>query len=41
MYELPNDLRLRKLENFKKRPEMIGFDSEHPASHVKDKFWKF
>ena len=25
-HELPNDLRLRKLGNFKKIPEMLGFD---------------
>ena len=47
MYELPhelqNDLRLRKLNlrklvNFKKISEMLGFDGEYPAVHPKAKF---
>ena len=42
MYELPhelaNDLRLRKLGNFKKIPEMLGFDGEYPAIQPNAKF---
>ena len=41
MYELPNDLRLRKLGNFKKIPEMLGFDGKYPAVQPKAKFWRF
>ena len=40
-HELPNDLKLkdlRKLENFKKIPETLGFDGEYPAVHPKTKF---
>ena len=40
-HELPNDLRLRKLGNFKKIPEMLGFDGEYPAVQPKAKFWHF
>ena len=29
---------LRKLGNFKKIPEMLGFDGEYPATHPKGKF---
>ena len=29
---------LRKLENFKKIPEMLGFDGEYPAVYPKAKF---
>ena len=29
-----------KLENFKKIPEVIGFDGEYPAVHPKAKFWR-
>ena len=32
---------LRKLGNFKKIPEMLGFDDEYPAVHPKAKFWGF
>ena len=42
-HELPNDLKLkdlRKLENFKKIPETLGFDGEYPAVHPKTKFWR-
>ena len=45
-HELPNDLRLRtyerlrKLGNFKKISEMLGFDGEYPAVHPKAKFKK-
>ena len=42
MYELPyellNDLRFRKLENFKKIPEILGFDGEYPAFQPNSKF---
>ena len=34
-------LRFRKLGNFKKTPEMRGFDGEYPAIHPKAKFWSF
>ena len=37
-HELPNDLRLKKLGNFKKIPEMLGFDSDYAAVHPKAKF---
>ena len=42
-HELQNDLRLRKLNlrklvNFKKISEMLGFDGEYPAVHPKAKF---
>ena len=44
MYELPhespNDLRLRKLENFRKFPEMLGSDGEYTSVHPKAKFWR-
>ena len=36
-----NNLRLGKLGNFKKIPEMLGFDGEYPAVHPKAKFWSF
>ena len=41
--ELLNDLRqvLRKLGNFKKIPEIIGFDGKYPAVHPKAKFLCF
>ena len=32
-YELPNILRLRKLGNYKKIPEIPGFDDKYPADH--------
>ena len=32
---------LRKLGNFKKIPEMLGFNGEFPAVHPKAKFWRF
>ena len=39
MYELPhewpNDLRLRKLGQFKEIPEILGFDDEYPMGHQK------
>ena len=38
--ELPNNLRLklfRKLGKFKKILEILGFDSEYPAGHPKEK----
>ena len=31
--------RLRKLGDFKKTPETLGFDSQYPADHPKDKFY--
>ena len=30
---------LRKIGNFKKIPEMRGFDDAYPAGHPKCKFW--
>ena len=30
---------LTKLKNFKKIPEMLGFDGEYPAGGPKAKFW--
>ena len=45
MYELPhelqNDLRLRKLGNLKKIPEILWIDGEYPAVHPIAKFWRF
>ena len=38
-YEMSNDV--KKLGNFKKIPEMLGSDSEYPASCTKAKFWYF
>ena len=38
-HELPNDL--RKLENLKKVPEMLGFHGEYSAVHPKVKFRRF
>ena len=32
---------LRKLGNFKKIPEIRGFDGEYPAVNPKAKFWRF
>ena len=32
---------LRKLGNFMKVPEMLGFDGEYSSSHLKAKFWGF
>ena len=32
---------LRKLRNFCKNPEMLGFDGEYPADYPKGKFWHF
>ena len=32
---------LRKLENFQKIAEMLGFDGEYPAALPKAKFWHF
>ena len=32
---------LRKLGNFKKIPEMLGFDCEYPVIHSKTKLWRF
>ena len=34
-HKLPNDLRLRKLGNFNKFTEMLGFDGEYPVGHPK------
>ena len=34
-YELPNILRLRNLGNYKKIPEIPGFDDKYPADHPK------
>ena len=34
-------LKTRILGNFKKIPAMLGFDSEYPLAHVKDKFCRF
>ena len=33
--------RLKKLGNFKKIPEMLGFDVDYPAFHPNAKFWRF
>ena len=42
MYELPhellNNLRLRKLGNYKKFPEMLGFEDKYPTVHSKVEF---
>ena len=38
LHELPNDLRLGKLGNVKKVPEMLAFDGEDPAVYSKAKF---
>ena len=38
-YEMPNTLRLKKVVNFKKITEMLGFDGEYPVEHTKGKFW--
>ena len=40
-HELPNNLRYRKLGNFKKITEMFDFDGEYPAAQPKAKFWRF
>ena len=37
-HELPNDLRLSKLEHSKKIPEMFGFDGEYSSVHPKAKY---
>ena len=37
-HELPNDLRLTKLGNYKKIREIPGLDSKYPADHSKAKF---
>ena len=37
MYVLPNNLIFKKLGNFKKISEMLGFDGEYPAAHPKAK----
>ena len=37
-HELQNDLTLRILGNFKKIPDMLGFDRKHSDRHPKDKF---
>ena len=34
-------LKNRKLENFKKIPEMVGFKGKYPVSHPKAKFLLF
>ena len=34
-HELPNDLRLTKLINYKKIPEIPEFDDKYPADHPK------
>ena len=36
--EQPKTQDLRKLKNFKKTPEMLGFDGEYPAVKPKAKF---
>ena len=39
MYELPHELqKTLDLGNFKKIPEMLGFDGEHLAGHPEAKF---
>ena len=40
-HKLPNDLRFRKLENFKKMPKMLGFDGGYPAGPQKATFRRF
>ena len=40
-HELPNNLKLRKLVNSKKNPEILGFDDKYPAFHPKTKFEDF
>ena len=37
-HELRNDLRRRILGNYKKIPEMLGFDSKYLPNHPKAKF---
>ena len=34
-HKLPNDLTLRKLVNYKKISEMLGFDGKYSADHAK------
>ena len=45
LHELPNvfitTFETRKLGNFKKFPEMLGFHGEYPTGHPEDKFWRF
>ena len=36
-HELPNDLRLTKLGNYKKIREIPGLDNKYPADHPKVK----
>ena len=36
--ERPKTLDSRKLENFKKIPEMLRFDGDYPTDHPKAKF---
>ena len=31
----------RKLGNYKKIPETLGFDGKYPAVHPKTRFWRF
>ena len=38
-HEMPNTLRLKKVVNFKKITEMLGFDGEYPVEHPKGRFW--
>ena len=33
--------KFKKLGNFKKISEMLGFDGDYPAAHLKAKFWHF
>ena len=44
-HELPNDFitifEIRKLGNFKKFPEMLGFHGEYQTGHPETKFWRF
>ena len=39
-HELSNNLRLQKLENYKKIPDMLGFDGKFSADYPKAKFWR-
>ena len=39
--ELPNNLRLAKIVNFKIIPEIFEFDDVYQAVHPKAKFWRF
>ena len=37
-YYFPNDLRIKKLANFKNIPEKLGIEGSPPAAHPEAKF---